>query len=66
MSLIVPLKGVPSSLALSPPKIFPSTIKAAFLAIIDDKKYINRKRFLYKKFICLQVLLNILKPIPIN
>ena len=51
---------------LPPPKIFPLTIKAAFLAIINDKKYTNYKRFLYKKFICLQVFLDILKLALIN
>ena len=66
MSLILLPKRVPSSLTLLPPKIFPPTIKAAFLAMINNKKYTNCKRFLYKKFICLQVFLNMLKLALIN
>ena len=66
MSSILLLEGVPSSLMLLPPKIFPPTIKAAFLAIINNKKCTNCKRFLYKKFICLQVFLDMLKLAPIN
>ena len=66
MSLILLLKRVPSSLILLPPKIFPFTVKVAFLAIINNKKYTNCKCFLYKKFIYLQVFLDMLKLAPIN
>jgi len=34
--------------------------------MINNKKYTNCKRFLYKKFICLQVFLNMLKLALIN
>jgi hypothetical protein len=66
MSLILLLERVPSSLILLLLEIFPPTIKAAFFAIINNKKYTNRKRFLYKKFICLQVFLDMLKLVLIN
>jgi hypothetical protein len=43
MSLLLPPGGVPSSLTLAPLEIFLLTAKAAFLAMINDKKYTNRE-----------------------
>jgi hypothetical protein len=58
MSSFEPVSGVPPGLLTSPVDIFPPSVKAAFVAIIQAKGYVNRERFLYAKYVRLQVFLN--------